>query len=167
MFRLLAAFVFALWSFHANAEIPEEYRPIVVTPPFSLTERLVDLSNVIEKARSENKPLYIYLGAEDCPPCREYKKFLSRNHSELEEAFARVIVVDIHTWLKGPDLVFKIGEKRYSFNEFNVLVGDSTKFLTYPYFWFVSPALRQLKQLPQRSRDYLQVDKQLELLRIP
>lgn len=166
MFRLLA-FTLAVSAFHVRAEIPEEYHPIVVKPPFSFSERLIDLSAIVEKANFQNKPLYIYLGAEDCPPCRTYKNFLSGNHPALKEAFERVILVDVRTWLKGPELVFKVGEKRYSFNEFNALVGDNHKFLTYPYFWFISPSLKQLKQLPQRSLDYLKVDKQLEILHIP
>ncbi len=166
MFRLVV-FVLTLWSLHARGEIPEEYQPIIVKPPFSFSERLIDLSAAVERANLENKPLYIYLGAEDCPPCRTYKQFLSEHHPVLKDAYQRVVLVDIRTWLKGPDLVFKVGEKRYSFTEFNSLVGDSNKFLVYPYFWLVSPALKQLKQLPQRSRIYLQVEKQLEILRFP
>lgn len=166
MFRLLA-FILAFWVLQVRAEIPEEYQPIIIKPPFSFSERLVDLTAAVDKANLENKPLYIYLGAEDCPPCRTYKIFLSKNHLALKDAYERVILVDIRTWLKGPDLVFKVGEKSYSFTEFNSLVGDTNKTLTYPYFWLISPVLKQLKQLPQRSGIYLQVEKQLEILRFP
>jgi thiol-disulfide isomerase/thioredoxin len=166
MFRFLAL-VFALWTLHARAEIPDGYKPIIVKPPFSFSERLIDLSVAMEKANSEKKPLYIYLGAGDCPPCREYEFFLSKNLPALKESFDRVIVVDIRTWLKGPDLIFKVGEKRYSLAEFKTLVGDKNKLLTYPYFWYISPELKQLKQLPRGSRNYLQVADQLEILRLP
>ena len=143
MFRLLV-FALALWALHARAEIPEEYQPIIIKPPFSFSERLIDLSVAVEKANSDNKALYIYLGAEDCPPCRTYKNFLFENRSALKEAFDNVILVDIRTWLKGPTLIFKVGEKKYSFAEFNALVGDNNKSLSYPYFWFISPTLKQL-----------------------
>lgn len=166
MSRLLV-FLLAFVAIHARAEIPEEYKPIIVKPPFNFSERLVDLSVVVEKASSENKPLYIYLGAGDCPPCREYETFLSRNRPALKEAFNQVIVVDIRTWLKGPDLVFKVGEKRYSLAEFNALVGDSNKILTYPYYWYITPTLKQLKQLPRGSRNYMQVASQIEILSQP
>lgn len=111
--------------------------------------------------------MYVYLGAEDCLPCREYTKFLSANRPALEEAFSTVIVVDIRTWLKGPPLIFKVGEKRFSFAAFNALVGDSNTFLTYPYFWFISPAtLKQSKQLPRGAHNYSHVAKQLDILRV-
>lgn len=167
MFRSLIV-VLALWSLQVRAEIPDEYHPIIIKPPFSFSERLVDFTEALEKANYEKKPLYIYLGADDCPPCREYKRFLSENRSALKEEFSNVIIVDIRTWLKGPNLVFKVGEKKYSFAKFKTLVGDRNTFLTYPYFWLISPTtVKQLKQLPQGTSNYLHVDKQLEILRVP
>lgn len=163
MFQLLA-FVLAILSTHAHADIPDEYKPIVVKPPFSFSERLLDISMAVERASAENKPLYIYLGASDCPPCRDYENFLSKNFPVLKEAFSQAIVVDIRTWLKGPDLVFKIGEKRYSFTEFKTLVGDTNKVLTYPYYWYISPTMKQLKQLPRGMRHYTQIASQIDIL---
>lgn len=152
---------------NAVAKIPAEYQPVVVEAPFSFSERVFDLSSAVDVAARGGKPLYIYLGAEDCPPCREYNTFLQRNRVELKEPFERVVIVDIRTWLKGPALVFKVGEKRYSFSEFKALVGDTNNPLSYPYYWLLSPSLRQLKQLPVGSRHYMPVEKQLEVLRVP
>jgi thiol-disulfide isomerase/thioredoxin len=151
----------------ASAAIPDEYNPVVVEVPFSFSERVIDLSPATAKAKKEDKALYIYLGASDCPPCKLYFHFLKSNRETLKPGFDKVVLVDIRTWLKGPTLIFKVDDKRYTFDEFKALVGDSNKLLTYPYYWYVTPSLRQLKQLPQGSAYYLSVEKQLEILRAP
>lgn len=166
MHRLLLT-VLVIFASSTFAKIPSAYRPIIVEPPFSFSERVVDLTDAIAKANRESKPLYVYLGAEDCPPCREYTAFLDKNLESLKDAFDRVVIVDVRTWLKGPKLIFKAGDKRYSFEEFTAAVGDKNKILTYPFYWLLSPALQQIKQLPQGARHYLNVEKQLEILRLP
>jgi hypothetical protein len=149
-----------------NAKIPGEYAPMIVEAPFSFSERAFDLTSAIARARHEAKPLFIYLGAADCPPCQSYSIFLVKNREQLRDSFDQVIVVDVRTWLKGPALIFKVDDKRHSFAEFKALVGDRNKTLTYPYFWLLTPDLKQVKQLPQGSANYLSVEKHAELLRL-
>lgn len=168
--KRLVCIAFALLSFQpvATAEIPAEYRPIVVEAPFSFFSRVFDLTSAVDKAKEENKPLYIYLGAGNCPPCRFYGHFLEKNSAALKDTFDRLVVVDIRTpQIRGPKLVFKVGENQYSFEDFKSLVGDKNNQLTYPYFWYVSPELKQIKQLPRGSDNYLTVEKQLEILALP
>jgi thiol-disulfide isomerase/thioredoxin len=156
-----------LGTFQVVAKIPAEYRPMVVEPPSNFSERVFDLTNAVDRANREGKALFIYLGAEDCPPCRQYFLFLEDNREQLKSSFDRVIVVDIRTWLKGPALVFKVGDKRFSFVGFNALVGDTNRTLTYPYYWLITPDLKQVKQLPRGSTNYMSVDRHRELLRLP
>jgi len=151
----------------AQAKIPEEYKPIVVEAPFSFSERLFDLTSVVEQANRESKPIYIYLGAEDCPPCKEYYRFLQTNHDKLKTGFDKVLVVDIRTWLRGRAIVFKIGDVRYTVGEFKSKVGDANGILSYPYFWLLSPSLIQLKQLPRGLSNFTSIEKQLEILQLP
>jgi hypothetical protein len=150
-----------------SATIPDEYVPLVVKAPFAFTERVFDLTPAVELARRERKPLFIYLGAADCPPCVEYKHFLTKHREELRDAFSRVVLVDIRTWIRGPAIHFTVDGRRYTFDEFKAQVGDVTTQFTYPYFWFVSADLKQLRQLPRGSRNYLSVESQVEVLRIP
>jgi hypothetical protein len=63
----------------AAAQIPDAFRPMVVEPPMSLTERRFDLTAAIQRARAEKKLLFVYLGARDCPYCVQYEKFLRAN----------------------------------------------------------------------------------------
>jgi hypothetical protein len=162
------ALVLAFFATPLCATIPDAYKPIVVKAPFSLSSRVFDLTQAVDRARAENKPLYIYLGADDCLPCGDYYRFLENNHDALREAFARVVLVDIRSWLRVTVMEFKVGERRFSFDEFKALVGDKSKgSLTYPYFWLLTPELKQIKQLPRGSRHYMPVDKQLNILRLP
>ncbi|MEK7436484.1 MAG: thioredoxin family protein [Pseudomonadota bacterium] len=167
MMRIVAVLLLTLGASLAAADIPVEYNPLVVEAPFSFSERVFDLTSAVDRANRENKPLYIYLGADDCPPCKAYSAFLQKNRELLKASFDRVIFVDIRTWLKGPALVFKIGGNRYSLAKFKALVGDANRSLTYPYFWLLTPSLRQVKQLPLGTANYMPVDKQIEILRLP
>jgi thioredoxin-related protein len=150
----------------ANAAIPDDYTPVVVEAPFSLRERVFDLMPAIESSRKTGKPLFIYLGAKDCPPCLQYKKFLASHRSELKEAFSELVVVDIRTWLRGPTMYVKFDDKRLTFNQFKTLVGDTSKNLVFPSFWLLSPELKQIKELPSGVKDFLSVDQHLEILKI-
>ncbi|WP_458232799.1 hypothetical protein [Roseateles sp. P5_E8] len=161
-FALLAAI-----SGVAHAAIPSDYEPTVVEAPFSFSERVFDLSPALLRAEREHKGLYIYLGAKDCPPCRAYEVFLSQHRAELLPAFRNLVFVDLRTWVRGPDIKFKVGDKLYAFQEFRQKVRDSNKGWSYPYFWLVDPALKRLKKMPVGSDNYLTVDKQLEVLRLP
>ena len=109
MKRLLLVWM-GLFVIPAHAAIPNDYAPVVVEAPFSLRERVFDLTSALETAKSTGKPIFLYLGAKDCPPCLEYKRFLSDHRSELKEAFSEVVVVDIRTWLRGPSMYLKVKE---------------------------------------------------------
>lgn len=160
--------VLALLACHAaHAAIPAEFNPLVVEAPFSFFVREFDLTPAFEKSKAENKLMFIYLDAWDCPPCKEYAEFLSRNVEQLKPHFAKVVVVDIRTSLRGSTLAFKIRGKSYSFDEFKTLVGDQSSGLAYPYYWLIAPSGRQVKQLPRGSVNYTELDKHIQILKTP
>ncbi len=148
------------------ADIPDSYKPVVIEPPFSFGERLIDLTLVIKKAISEGKPILLYMGAQDCPPCRQYEQFLIQHRSEVAAAYEPLMLVEVRSWLKGPQIVFQAGDRRFSLTEFKAVLGDKNKVFTWPYWWLISPDLKQIKQLPQGSSHYLTVDNHNLLLRI-
>jgi Thioredoxin-like len=165
--KSLALVALAILPGIACGEIPSDYLPLVVEAPFSLSERVFDLTQAIAQARSHNKPLFIYVGAADCGPCREYKSFLVKNRTDLQAAFSRVTVVDVRTWLKGPPIKFRVAQDLYSFADFKVLTGDKNIPLVYPYHWLLSPDLRQIRQLPLGSAGYMSVETHTALLQLP
>jgi hypothetical protein len=143
----------------ARAEFPDYYKPVAVEPPFSFTERVFDLTPAFARAQVEGKPMFVYVGAYDCPPCKDYERFIQKHRADLEPAFQNVVIVDIRTWLKGPKFIFKIGEKRFTLSEFRALVGDQQQVFTYPYYWLLSTEPKQLRQLPLGSRHYMDVER--------
>jgi len=149
----------------ACAAVPAELHPLVVEAPFSFFVREFDLTKAFEKAKAQDKPMFIYLDARDCPPCQEYSKFLSANLERLKPHFEKVVLVDIRTTLRGSTLSFRIRDRNYSFEEFKSLVGDSNIELSYPYFWLISPAGHQVRQLPRGSSNYTEVEKHIEILK--
>lgn len=151
----------------AHAAVPDEYHPLIVMAPASETERLFDITAAVDLARAEGKPLYLYLGAEDCGPCKVYSKFLRDNEAELLAGFKKVVLVDIRTSIRGADVVFKVGSRRYTLAEFKAVVGDKNRSLTYPYFWMVSADLKMVKEMPWGSGNYMPVRRQLEVLQVP
>ncbi len=165
--RHLLSVLIGFFVLSSQAAIPDDYGPVVVEAPFSLRERVFDLMPAIESSRKTGKPLFIYLGATDCPPCLQYKRFLATHRSELKDAFSEFVVVDIRTWLRGPSMYLKIGDKRLTFQQFKTLVGDTSKTLIFPSFWILSPEVKQLKQLPSGVTDFLNVSQHLEMLKIP
>lgn len=150
----------------ASATIPDEFSPLVVEAPFSFFVREFDLTRAFEKAKSENKPMFIYLDAWDCPPCKQYAEFLRKNVAALRPYFDRVIAVDIRTSLRGSTLAFRVRDKSYSFEEFKVLVGDGNQGLAFPYFWLISPVGHQIKQLPRGASNYTELDKHIQILKL-
>ena len=129
-----------------------------------MSERLFDLTPAVNKAKADNKRLFIYLGANDCPPCKVFSQFLSENEQALKPALAGVVLVDIRTWLKGSRIVFKVGDVRYVFSEFKATVGDKNTVLTYPYYWLLTPELTQVRQLSRKPSDYTSVESLLSVL---
>jgi thiol-disulfide isomerase/thioredoxin len=149
----------------ARAEIPEVFAPLVVTPPFSFTERLIDLTAAFEKAKLLNKPMLVYLGAADCPPCQEYSAFLEKNKEELKAPLADVVLVDIRTWLQGPKLIFQIDDKKFTAKEFMLYVRDTHQRLVYPSWWLLTPQGKQVRQLPQGAGNFTSVENHIKLLK--
>ena len=149
----------------AHAAVPAELNPLVVEAPFSFFVREFDLTKAFEKAKAENKPMFIYLDARDCPPCQEYSKFLSMNLERLKPHFDKLVLVDIRTTLRGSTLSFRIRDKNYSFEEFKSLVGDNNVGMTYPYYWLISPAGYQVRQLPRGSGNYTELERHIEILK--
>ncbi len=164
--RQLITLLIGIFVLSAQAAIPDDYSPVVVEAPFSLRERVFDLTPALEAAKKTGKSMVIYLGATDCPPCLQYTKFLASHRSELKEAFSQVVVVDIRTWLRGPTMYLRVNDKRLTFNQFKTLVGDASKTLVFPSFWLLSPELKQLKELPPGIKDFLSVSQHLEILKM-
>jgi len=90
--------------------------------------------------------------------------FLERHKQEMAPTFAKVVLVDIRTWLRGPKLTFQISDKRYNVAEFKALVGDTNKGLFYPSWWLLTPEGKQLRQMPQGSSNFTSVDNHIRLL---
>ncbi|MFL5578958.1 MAG: thioredoxin family protein [Gemmatimonadaceae bacterium] len=141
----------------AAAGIPDPFRPMVVDAPFAMSERRFDLNPAIAKARAEKKLLFVYLGASDCPYCVAYERFLRAHTQALLPVYERYVVVDIRTWLKGPKPTFLVGDRTYTFGDFNTAVGDrGPKSPRYPYFWILTPELKA-KALPRGDGFYSDV----------
>ena len=140
---LLAAFALA-----AHATIPDAFGPVVAE---AARDGTVDLNPAIARARAERKPLLIYLGAHDCPYCRQYDRFTRSHQAALLAAYSRYVVVDIRTSLRAPGPFFRVGDRRYSFAEFQSVVGDrGSKRAFFPYFWLVTPELKA-REIPRGS----------------
>ena len=149
---------------NAYADIPSEYEPLVVSPPFNFSERLVDLTPAFEKAKLLKKPMFVYLGAADCPPCKDYTNFLNKNKDEMKPALSKYVIVDIRTWLRGAKLIFQVNDKKYTFDEFKAQVGDSNNTLSYPYWWLLNTEMKQIKQLPRGSSNFTNVENHIRLI---
>jgi hypothetical protein len=76
----------------------------------------------------------------------------------LKAPFDEVVFVDIRTWLKGSQIVFKVGDDRYTLAEWKAVVGDKNKWVGYPYYWLLTPELTPYKQLTRKSSDFTSVD---------
>ncbi len=149
----------------SNAAIPPEYDAIAIKAPFSFSERAFDLTPVIQKARAENKNVFLYLGGADCPPCKEYEFFLQKNFDSLKDSFSKVVIGDIQTWIRGPDIYFLIDGQKLSLSDFKQKVGDVNKRTLYPSYWILGKDLRQIRQLPTGNREFLDVDNHKKFLK--
>ncbi len=148
----------------AFADIPASYQPVVPQPAFSFTQRLFDLTPAFEQARAQNKPVFVYLGASDCPPCVDYTKFLDKQRDALKTAFDGVVLVDLRTWLRGPTVKLALDGKQYTVAEFKTLVGDQNPGFSYPWFWLLSPSGKQQRQLTYGLDAYMTVAGHTRLL---
>lgn len=159
-----AALVLCL-ALAARAEIPAGYSPIVLQAPAAATEeRVFDLTAAFRRARDERKPLLMYLGAPECPPCREYTQFLRDHQAALAPLFAKAVVVDIRTSIRGPRPTFALDGHRYGVAEFKALIGNTDPGLSYPTVWLIGPQGRQVRALPRGVEALLDVGSYAEWL---
>ena len=109
----LALLVWMLPIAPAVAGLPEAYNAVVLQPTGTPPGRIeFDLSAVQQRAKTEGKRLYVYLGANDCKFCRKYEAFLAKNTKELVPHFAeKYIVVDLRSSLSvtASALYFRVG----------------------------------------------------------
>lgn len=170
--RLLwaAAFVLATPAVPAGtAGFPATYAPLVVRPS-GLPERAdFDLTGALERARRENKRLYVYLGADECRYCRAYEAFLERHARELAPHFsADWLVVDLRSSLAVPAdaVTLRFDGRRRRFAEFQAEIGDERGVLVYPNVWLLDARMRPLMQMPAGAGTFQTVPEQLEILRL-
>ena len=172
---LLRAVVIGLvWWLVAPAAIatgiPSDYAPLVVQPA-GMPERFeFDLSAALARARTDNKRLYIYLGASDCPFCREYEAFLARNAAALVPQFAKgYLVVDLRSNLSvtARRLYIRIGSSSLPYTDFQRSIGDvRVRALVYPCVWLLDQQARPLMQMPTGAGTFETVAEQLEILQL-
>ncbi|HEY4067924.1 MAG TPA: thioredoxin family protein [Burkholderiaceae bacterium] len=155
----------------ANAVgIPPAYAPLVVEPTAGAAGRSeFDLGPALARAKRENKRLYVYLGASDCPYCRRYENFLGKNADELVPQFKPWIVVDLHSTLSttANKLFIRVGDKVLNYTDFQNSIGDQrARMLVYPSVWLFDSQFKTLMQMPAGNGTFETVDEQLEILNL-
>lgn len=167
---VVSAAVAAGASQAARAALPPVYAPIVVEPTGGPDRGEFDLDAALQRARAENKSLYVYLGARDCPFCRRYEAFLAQNAQALLPHFnARYLVVDLRSalLLQAPRLYFRVGGRSLNYTELMREMGDErSRQLVYPSVWLLDGQARPLMQMPAGTGTFETVDEQIEILRL-
>jgi len=149
--------------------IPPAYTPLVVEPLVAAGRSEFDLGPALARAKRENKRLYVYLGASDCPYCRRYENFLGKNADELVPHFKPWIVVDLRSTLSttANRLFIRVGDSALNYTDFQHSIGDQrTRMLVYPSVWLFDPQLKPLMQMPAGTGTFETVDEQLEILNL-
>lgn len=171
--RVLAAGGLAAACGHAAwAGIPAAYQPMVVQPTPGTAGNVVefDLRPALLRARREGHRLYVYLGATDCPYCRQYEAFLAAHTAELVPPFAEhYLVVDLRSRLdvQAPRLVLRTDTLRLPYAEFQRAIGDQrARLLVYPSVWLLDGQARPLMQMPAGTGTFQTVPEQLEILNL-
>jgi len=166
----IAGALLALLIATANAVgIPPAYTPLVVEPLIAAGRSEFDLGPALARAKRENKRLYVYLGASDCPYCRRYENFLAKNADELVPHFRPWIVVDLRSTLSttANRLFIRVGDSALNYTDFQQAIGDQrTRMLVYPSVWLFDPQLKPLMQMPAGTGTFETVDEQLEILNL-
>jgi thioredoxin-related protein len=165
---LAVALLFTAQTFAAG--FPPAYKPSVIQPAGLPEHYEFDLTAALQRARAENRRLYVYLGANDCPFCRKYEAFLDANAGALTSHFAKdYLVYDLRSTLKaqGERLRFRIGDKSWSYKEFMTTLGDErARQLVYPSVWLLGTDGKPLMQMPAGTGTFETVPEQLEILRL-
>jgi len=167
---IIAGALLALLIATANAVgIPPAYAPLVVEPVITAGRSEFDLGPALARAKRENKRLYVYLGASDCPYCRRYENFLAKNADELVPHFKPWIVVDLRSTLSTTSnrLFIRVGDSALNYTDFQQSIGDQrTRMLVYPSVWLFDPQLKPLMQMPAGTGTFETVEEQLEILNL-
>jgi thiol-disulfide isomerase/thioredoxin len=151
------------------AGFPAAYSPVVIDPSGGPDRAEFDLTAVVQRARRENKWLYVYLGAKECPYCRKYEAFLDKNARELVPHFGKYIVVDLRSSLSvtADALSFRIADRSQSYVDFLTAMGDErARRLVYPSVWLLDGKPKPLMQMPAGTGTFQTVPEQLEILRL-
>ena len=166
----IAGALLALLVTAANAAgIPPAYTPLIVEPLIAAGRSEFDLGPALARAKHENKRLYVYLGASDCPYCRRYENFLGKNADELVPHFKPWIVVDLRSTLSttADRLFIRVGNSSLNYTDFQRSIGDQrTRMLVYPSVWLFDPQFKPLMQMPAGTGTFETVDEQLEILNL-
>lgn len=165
---LVLALGSSLASLSSAAGLPSAYGAVVLSPGGGPERTEFDLTPVRDRARQENKRLYVYLGASDCRYCRQYEAFLEKNARELVPRFAaKYILVDLRSSLSVPAsrLYFRVGGSVWPYVEFQRSIGDErSRLLVYPTVWLFDADLRPLMQMPSGAGTFQTVQEQIEVL---
>lgn len=143
--------------------------PVVIQATGPANRREFDLTAMAQRARQENKWLYVYLGADNCPFCRKYEAFVDRHIDELLPHFSKYQVVDLRSTLSNTaeKLYFRIGDKSLSYADFQRSLGDErARQLVYPSVWLFDAQMKTLMQMPAGTGTFETVPEQLEILRL-
>lgn len=164
------AALLGLASLAAAAGVPARYSPTEIQPSGTPQRYEFDLTAALERARRENKRLYLYLGASDCAFCRKYEAFLEKNAAELAPHFAKDwIVYEMRASLsvQADRLWFRVGNKALPYADFMRSLGDErARQLVYPSVWLFDGQGRTLMQMPAGTGTFETVPEQLEILRL-
>jgi thioredoxin-related protein len=170
--RLLLAWMLLLIgaAASAGAGFPAGYAPTVVMPSGLPQRYEFDLTAALQRAARERKRLYVYLGADDCPFCRKYELFLSKNADALVPEFAKdYLVYDLRSSLsvQADRLWFRLGDKALPYADFMRSIGDErVRQLVYPSVWLFDAAGKPLMQMPAGTGTFETVGEQLEILHL-
>lgn len=151
--------------------IPRAYSPVVILPSGDSARTEFDLTAVADRAKRENRRLYVYLGAKDCAYCRKYESFLEQNAKELVPQFSghNYIVVDLRSALSVTQdrLFIRVGDSSRSYVDFQKAIGDvRARMLVYPLVWLFDGNLKPLMQMPAGTGTFQTVPEQLEILQL-
>jgi thioredoxin-related protein len=170
MLRKLLATVLLAFSASTLAALPARYAPMVLQPAGTPQRYEFDLSAALARAQKENKRLYVYLGASDCPFCRKYEAFLDKNADALVAPFAKdYIVIELRSALaaQADKLYFRIGNNSLPYAEFLRSFNDEReRKLVYPSVWLFNGQAKPLMQMPAGTGTFETVSEQLEILNL-
>jgi hypothetical protein len=160
--NFLAALLLAAcagWPTMASARLPAAFDAVVVTPSDAGGDRRFDLRPAIAAAARSGKPMLLYFGAHDCPPCRVLERSLTEHSARLAPKMAaRYQMVDIQGYLRGPRKLFVLPDGDYTLEQFRERVGDGKARFVWPSWFMLNGSLKMIRWLPPGNSDYLDPD---------